>query len=153
MGIATDQLEKAFNEMGLTYTMNEGTFVSFTQGRFAPNINAVVTIDEDCAALTIMAVLDVNIEEKERPAVYELFNLVHGQSLWNVRFHMDEEGRVFSVGKVQTWGLPFNTVQFGDIYFSLVVSADRLYPCLAAIQMDGADGMTAFEKFFLKSKG
>ncbi len=153
MGIGKDQIEKAFNEMGLTYTMNEGTFVAFTQGRYAPNINTVITVDEDCAALTIMAVLDLNIEETERPAVYELFNLVHGQSLWNVRFHMDEEGRVFAVGKVQTWGLPFNTVQFGDIYFSLVVSADRFYPCLQAIQEEGADGPAAFEKFFLKSKG
>ena len=153
MGISKDQIETAFKEMGLNYVMNEETFVAFTQGRYAPDINTVVTLDEDCAGLTIMAVLDVHIEEKDRAAVYELFNYVHGQSLWNVRFHMDEEGRVFSVGKVQTWGLPFNTVQFGDIYFSLVVAADRFYPCLEAIQLDGADGTAAFEKFFLKSKG
>ena len=80
--------------------------------------------------------------------MYELLNLVHGQSLWNVRFHLDETGRVFSVGKHMLWGKPFNSIQFGDIFFSLLVSTDRLWPCLQAICEEGKPAAEAFERFF-----
>jgi len=151
MGIQSSDIESAFKEMGLAYEMDEGTFVTATQGRYAPGISAVVTMDEDCSGATIMALLDPIIEGDHRKVVYELLNLCHGQSLWNVRYHLDEDGHVFSVGKVMTWGKSFNPVQFGDIYFSLVVAVDRLYPCLMAVQLDEANAEEAFEKFFVKS--
>ena len=56
---------------------------------------------------------------------------------------------MFSVGKVQTWGRPFNQVQFGDIVFTLLVTTDRLYPCLEAVQKGNRTAEEAFELFFL----
>jgi len=151
MTISRQTLEETFKEMGLTVEIDGNDFVHATPGNYAPVLQSVVTLDEDGSGLTMMTAMTGETDPTKRSAVYELLNLIHGQSLWNVRFHLDESGRVFSVGKHLLWGRPFNSVQFGDIFFSLLVTTDRLYPCLTAINEEGLSGKEAFERFFTKT--
>ena len=74
---------------------------------------------------------------------------MHGQGLWNFRYHLDDEGRILTVGKVDLWDQPFNEIQFREIFFTVLVTTDRLYPCLEAIRDGAAGSEEAFEKFFL----
>ena len=148
MAITRELLEQTFKEMGLGFETDGKEFVHATPGNYAPVLQSVVSMDEDKMGLTMMTALTGEIAEAKRPVVCELLNLVHGQNLWNVRFHLDESGRVFSVGKHLLWGKPFNSVQFGDIFFTLLVTTDRLYPCLHAITDDGMSAKDAFERFF-----
>ncbi len=152
MSLSLNKIETALKEMGLQVEIEGKTVVHSTKGRNAPLINTVVTIDDDDSAATILSALGETISPEKRLAVCELLNLVHGQSLWNVRFHLDETGQVFSVGKVMTWSKPFNPMQLGDIFFSLLVTTDRLYPCLIAVNENGKTAEEAFELFFIASK-
>lgn len=134
--------------MGLTVDQDGNDYIHSTEGNFAPILQTVVTVDEDNQGATLLTALQDAIPEEHRAEVCQLLNLVHGQSLWNVRFHLDESGRVFSVGKHLCWGKPFNPTQFGDIFFSLLVTTDRLFPSLIAIVEGGEDATQAFERFF-----
>lgn len=142
-------LETALIELGLKVDVEGKSIIHATKGRFAPAIHSVVTIDEDEAGCTVLAALSEVIAPEKRVAVCELLNLVHGQSLWNVRFHLDETGQVFSAGKVLLWGKPFNPNQLGDVFFSQLVTTDRLHPCLIAVNEEGKTPEEAFELFFL----
>ncbi len=148
MAISKELMTETFQEMGIPVENDGVDFVHTTQGNHAPLLHSVVTLDEDGGGATLITALGGEIDPGKRMAVFELLNLIHGQSLWNVRFHMDENGRVFSVGKHMLWGKPFNAVQFGDIFFSLLVTTDRLYPCLAAIVEENAKPAEAFDRFF-----
>ena len=99
-----------------------------------------------------MAAFPDPITEK-RSEICELLNMCHGQSLWNVRFHLDEGGQLFTVGKVLAWGKPFDEVQFGDVFFSLVVTLDRFYPALNKLLLDNDKPEVAFEAFFTSPSG
>ena len=149
MSISPERMTEALQELGLTVETDGENFIHTTGGRFAPVISTIITIDEDGSAATLMTALSEIIDPQYRAKVCELLNLVHGQSLWNVRFHLDETGRVLSIGKHLMWGKPFNGVQFGDIFFSLLVTTDRLYPCLIGVTKDGLTVEEAFERFFL----
>lgn len=151
MSLSLNQIETTLKEMGLHIEAEGRSLVHATKGRHAPVINSVVTIDEDGEAATILSALGEKIAPEKRADVCELLNLVHGQSLWNVRFHLDETGQVFSVGKVMAWGKPFNPIQLGDIFFSLLVTTDRLHPCIIAVNEEGKSASDAFELFFLSS--
>lgn len=151
MPLSKQTLLDTFKEMELTIEQDGQDFVYTSRGRFAPVLHSVVTLDEDGDGATVMTALLDEVPEAKRSAVCELLNLVHGQSLWNVRFHLDDAGRVFAVGKHTLWGKPFNAVQFGDIFFSLLVSTDRLYPCLQAVN-EGATPTQAFEHFFSQAE-
>ncbi len=153
MSATNETLENAFKDLGLSFQREGEDYVHTTQGNHAPVLHSVCTPEEDGSGFTVLTALTEPIPADKRPQVYELLNLVHGQSLWNVRFHLDEAGRVFSVGKHQLWGKPFNPVQFGDIFFSLLVSTDRLYPCLSAIVEHGKTPADAFEGFFSRAAG
>jgi hypothetical protein len=148
MAITPDTIKAAFTELGLTFEQDGDDYVHTTAGNHAPVLHSVATLDEDGNGVTLLTALVDTVPAERRAAVFELLNLVHGQSLWNVRFHLDENGRVFSVGKHMLWGRPFNSVQFGDIFFSLLVSTDRLYPCLHAIATEGKTPVEAFGMFF-----
>jgi hypothetical protein len=150
MSITRENVENAFQELGLTVETDGSHYLHTTEGRHAPILSSILTIDEDNTAATIITALSERIATEKRTAICELLNLVHGQSLWNVRFHLDETGRVFSIGKLMTWGRPFNGVQFGDVFFTQLVTADRLYPCIIAINEEGLTALDAFERFFLK---
>jgi hypothetical protein len=150
MAITRENVETAFKELGITVESDGKHFLHSTAGRHAPLIHSILTIDEDGTSATFTTTLSERIASEKRPVVYELLNLVHGQSLWNVRFHLDDTGRVFSIGKVQLWGRPFNGVQFGDIFFSLLVTTDRLFPCIIAVNEEGLSAEDAFERFFMK---
>lgn len=143
-----ETIETALKDLGLPFETDGSDYTHTTQGNFAPLIHSVVTLEEDGSGVTFLTALPVEIPEPKRATVCELLNLVHGQSLWNVRFHLDESGRVFSAGKHLLWGKPFNGVQFGDIFFSLLVTTDRLYPCLTCVLEENATAAEAFEKFF-----
>lgn len=146
-----EQIEKAFQEMEIPVATDGTHFVHTTEGRYAPKLNTVVSVDEDGMGATIMTALEEAVPTVRRSAVYELLNLVHGQGLWNVRFHLDENGRVFSIGKFSLWGKPFNATQFGDIFFTLLVTTDRIHPPLKAILAGDKPVDEAFELFFLKN--
>ncbi len=148
MAVTHEIIADAFKDMGLEFEQDGRDYVHTSEGNFAPMLHSVCTIDEDGHGITMLTALTGTVTEERRPAVYDLLNRVHGQSLWNVRFHLDENGRVFSVGKHMLWGKPFNKVQFGDIFFSLLVSTDRLFPCLSAISDEGKSPQEAFERFF-----
>ncbi len=148
MAISAEVLENTFKEMGLTIQRDGNDFVHSTAGNHAPILHSVVTIDEDDSGATIITALMGTSSPEKRAEVCQLLNLVHGQSLWNVRFHLDESGRVFSSGRHLLWGKPFNAIQFGDIFFSLLITTDRLYPCLEAIERGGKTAVEAFELFF-----
>lgn len=145
--ISANQISKALDDMNLSWQQEQNNFVHVTRGRFAPQINVIITLEDDGSSATVMASLAKPITQK-RQEICELLNLCHGQSLWNVRFHLDEAGQLFTVGKVITWGRPFNQVQFGDIFFSLVVTLDRLWPCLTELLEKGKTPTEAFEAFF-----
>lgn len=147
MAISSQTMLATFKEMGLEVVHEGNDYVHTAAGNHAPVLHSVTTIDEDGNGATLITALSTSIPEERRTAVCELLNLVHGQSLWNVRFHLDDAGRVFSVGKHMTWGKPFNPVQFGDIFFSLLVSTDRLHVCLEAVTA-GKSATEAFEQFF-----
>lgn len=149
--ITLRQVEETLKEMGLQFETQGNSVVHASRGRFAPVVNSILTVDEDGSAATILVALDEEVPQDKRVAVCELLNLVHGQSLWNVRFHLDETGQVFSVGKVMLWGKPYNPTQFGDIFFSNLVSTDRLHPSLVAILRGGKSPVDAFELFFTAS--
>jgi hypothetical protein len=151
MSLSPEKIEECLREMGIAFESDGKDFVHATKGNFAPFLHCVVTLDEDGSGITFMTVLPNEIADDHRSLVCELLNLVHGQSLWNVRFHLNEEGRVFSVGKHMLWGKPFNAVQFGDIFFSLLVTTDRLFPCLAAVTEGALTAEAAFERFFEKT--
>jgi hypothetical protein len=153
MSITRKQLEEALQEMGIPFETDGEDFVHTARGNFAPLLHCVMTIDEDQNGVTLLTALSSQIPKERRAAACELLNMVHGQSLWNVRFHLDDNGRVFSVGKTLLWGKPFNSVQFGDIFFSLLVTTDRLYPCLEKIQNSEASAAEAFENFFNRPDG
>ena len=148
MAIGNETLENVFKELGLTVQREGADYIHATQGDHAPVLHSVCTPDEDGSGVTVLTALTESVPADKRKEVYELLNLVHGQSLWNVRFHLDENGKVFSVGKHLLWGKPFNPVQFGDIFFSLLVTTDRLYPCLNAVLTEGKTAQEAFERFF-----
>lgn len=150
MAITRENIETAFKELGITVESDGKHFLHSTSGRHAPLIHSILTIDEDGMGATLTTTLSERIASEKRSAIYELLNLVHGQSLWNVRFHLDDTGRVFSIGKVHLWGRPFNGVQFGDIFFSLLVTTDRLYPCIIGVNEEGLRADEAFERFFMK---
>ena len=144
---------EAIVSLGIPFQREGNHFVHCTKGRFAPLINVIVTIEEDLSGATVMAALAEPIPKERRVETYELLNLAHGQSLWNVRFHLDDDGQLFTVGRVLTWGRPFNEMQFGDIFFSLVVTLDRLYPCLVPLLEGRETARQAFEHFFSKGPG
>lgn len=147
MAITAENVEQALKEMGISFEKDGTDFSHTTRGNFAPLLHSVISLEEDGSGATFLTALVQSIPESFHTRVCELLNLVHGQSLWNVRFHLDESGRVFSTGKHLLWGKPFNPIQFGDIFFSLLVTTDRLYPCLQAI-LEGQAAAEAFEKFF-----
>lgn len=151
MSLTAKTLEETFKEMGVNFETDGNDYVHTSQGNHAPLLHSVVTLDEGGDGATLLTALAGEIPDNKRATVCELLNLVHGQSLWNVRFHLDESGRVFSVGKHALWGKPFNAVQFGDIFFSLLVTTDRLYPCLNEIVEKNANATQAFEKFFTET--
>jgi hypothetical protein len=144
-----EAMEATFKEMGINVEGHGGNYLYATRGRYAPMINTMITLDEDGGGATVMAALEKIIAPEKRAAVCELLNLVHGQSLWNVRFHLDDEGRIFSIGKMLLWGKPFNSLQFGDVFFSLLVTTDRLFPCLNAILEEDSTAVESFEAFFM----
>ncbi|MBY0371464.1 hypothetical protein K2X33_12305 [bacterium] len=146
--LSKETLLKTFEEMGLAVEQDGDDFVHSTEGNFAPLLQTVVTIDEDGAGATLLTALPDAVPEEKWGVVCELLNLVHGQSLWNVRFHLDESGRVFSVGKHLLWSKPFNAVQFGDIFFSHLVTTARLFPCLVSLVETEETAEQAFERFF-----
>ncbi len=148
MSTESKNIETALKDLGLQFETDGSDYTHTTQGNFAPLIHSVMTPEEDGSGVTFLTALPIEVPEKKRSTVCELLNLVHGQSLWNVRFHLDETGRVFSTGKHLLWGKPFNGVQFGDIFFSLLVTTDRLYPCLIEVIENNASAENAFEKFF-----
>ncbi len=151
MSISASQIETTLSSMGIAFQREQTNFVHCTKGRYAPLINVLITVEEDLSSATIMAALGEPIALEHRSQVVELLNLAHGQSLWNVRFHLGEDGQLFTVGRVMTWGRPFNEMQFGDIFFSLVVTLDRLYPCLVPIFENRETAQQAFEHFFTKT--
>lgn len=150
--ISANQISNALGSMNLPFQQEGNSFVHVTRGRFAPQINVIFNLEEDGSGVTIMAAYPDPIKEK-RTEVCELLNLCHGQSLWNVRFHLDEGGQLFTVGKVLAWGKPFNEVQFGDIFFSLVVTLDRLWPALNKLLHENQKPTDAFEAFFSSPSG
>lgn len=150
MGLTRESLETVFKDLGLTVESDGNQYLHTTEGRHAPLISTILTVDEDLSGGTVITALSERVASQKRAAVYELLNMVHGQNLWNVRFHLDETGRVFSIGKILLWGLPLNSVQFGDVFFTLLVTTDRLYPCIIAINEEGMSAEDAFERFFLK---
>jgi hypothetical protein len=147
--ITPEKLQSALLDLGLTVETDGKSFVHTTRGRYAPILHAIVTPDDDGSAATIMVTSPDIVPEALRARAYELLNLVHGQRLWNVRFHLDDEGRMLAIGKFSLWGKPLNGVQLGDVLFSLLVSLDRLYPCLRALIDNNASAPDAFERFFL----
>lgn len=149
MVLTLQMMETALKEMGLEVDIEGKSLIHATKGRFAPSIHSVVTVDEDEGGASLLAALDEVIAPEKRTAVCELLNMIHGQSLWNVRFHLDETGQVFSASKVLLWGKPFNPTQLGDVFFSQLVTTDRLYPCLIAVNEEGKTPEEAFELFFL----
>lgn len=151
MAITKETLENTLKELGVDFEVEGNHYIHSSRGRFAPVINTILTIDEDGSGITIMSTLPDRIAPERRSAVCELLNFVHGQNLWNVRFHLDDTGRVFSVGKFMLWGRPFNSIQFGDILFTLLVTTDRLSPPLVALNEKGKSPDSAFELFFLQS--
>jgi hypothetical protein len=144
-----DTMLEALKDLGLTFQTDGTHFVSSNPGRFAPAINTIITLDEDGTGAMIMTALTGEIPAPKRSAVCELLNLVHGQNLWNVRFHLDDTGRVFAISKLMLWGKPFNGTQLGDLIFTALVTTDRLFPCLQAVDQ-GSRVEEAFEKFFSK---
>jgi hypothetical protein len=150
MSVTRENVEAAFKDLGLVVETDGEHYLYSTKGRYAPLINSILTLDTDNAGATLTTILSEKIAPEKRGDVIELLNLVHGQSLWNVRFHLDETGRVFAIGKHLSWGRPFNTVQFGDIFFTSLVTTDRLFPCLTAITEENLTGVQAFERFFIQ---
>lgn len=150
MPLSANDLRDAFQGMDLTVETDGKHFVHSTPGRYAENISTIVTVDDDLGGATIVATLSDEIPAEKRPAVYELLNLAHGQSLWHFRYHLDDEGRLMTIAKVGLWGRSFNPTQFGDIFFTVLVTTDRLAPCLKAIVEGNRSGQEAFELFFLK---
>jgi len=151
MPITPRDIEDTLKELGLAVESDGKHYVYSSKGRHAPRLDAIITVDEDASGATLIVALPGRIATEKHTAICELLNAVHGQSLWNVRFHLDDTGRVFSAGKVMLWGRPFNGVQFGDVFFSLLVSTDRLYPCVVAVNEEGMPASAAFERFFLKA--
>jgi hypothetical protein len=147
--LSIEKLQTALKDLGVEATVEGESCVHVARGRFAPLIQAVASVDEDKAGATLMAGFSENVPDDRRASVLELLNLVHGQNLWNVRFHLDESGKLFSVGKFNLWGKPFNGVQLGDVFYTLVVTTDRLYPCLMSILAEGNSAQIAFDKFFM----
>jgi hypothetical protein len=150
--ITASKMDEALKEMGLTVQTDGKHWIHTTEGRYAPLLSTIITLDEDGSAATIVIALKEVIPVEKRANVYELLNYVHGQSLWNVRFHLDETGKVFSIGRVMAWGKPFNPAQLGDVFFSLLVTTDRLYPCLVSVNEENMSAADAFERFFLKKE-
>jgi hypothetical protein len=150
MSVTRENVEAAFKDLGVIVETDGQHYLYTTEGRYAPLINSILTIDSDNTGATLTTVLSEMIPPEKKADVVELLNLVHGQSLWNVRFHLDETGRVYAIGKHLSWGKPFNTVQFGDIFFTSLVTTDRLFPCLTAITKENLTGTQAFERFFIQ---
>lgn len=150
MPLSRDTLEETLKQMGITVETDGKHFVHAAPGRYAPQISTILTLDEDGSGVTIVSMLPDPVGEERRLVVCDLLNHVHGQSLWNVRFHLDDEGRVLAIGRVSLWGRPFNQVQFGDILFSLLVTMDRLYPCVEALVTENKSVSEAFGRFFLR---
>lgn len=152
MSLSSETLQEALKELGLVVEVSGHHLVHSTRGRYAPVLHTIMTIDEDGDGATLMTSLEETIPSEKRTVVCELLNLVHGQNLWNVRFHLDETGRVFSIGKLMLWGKPFNPVQLGDIFYTSLVTADRLHPCLVAVNEQANSAEQAFESFFMSGK-
>lgn len=153
MSITHEDVKKALDEMQLKCETDGKNFLHATAGRYAELISTVITLDEDSGGLTIVSTLPIKIKTEHRPAVYELMNLVHGQNIWNFRLHLDEEGRLLALGKMKSWGRAFDAVQFGDIFFSVLVTTDRFSRSLSAIAEQGLSGTKAFESFFTQKPG
>lgn len=152
MALSRTTIEDALRDLGLQFQSDGTHYVHSTAGRFSPAVNTIISLDEDGSGATLMTTLPGTIAIEKRAVVCQLLNLVHGQNLWNVRFHLDETGRVFSVAKMMLWGKPFNPVQFGDLFFTSLVTTDRLYPCLQAATEESLDAEQAFERFFLRAE-
>jgi hypothetical protein len=147
--LSNQDLLLAFEKMGLTIETDGPHFVHQSIGRQAGLIQTLVTIDDDNRGASIVATLVHQVATDRRGAVHELLNLVHGQSVWHFRCFLDEEGHVLTVGKLELWDLPFNPVQFSEVFYTIVVTADRLFPCLQAIA-SGKSVAEAFEHFFVE---
>jgi hypothetical protein len=147
--LTSQDLLSAFEKMGLTIETDGPHFVHQSIGRKAGIIQSLVTLDDDNRGASIVATLVHQVANDRRALVLELINLVHGQSVWHFRCFLDEEGHVLTVGKMEIWDLPFNPVQFSEVFYTIVVTADRLYPCLQAIAA-GKTAEQAFELFFVE---
>ncbi len=153
MSITSSDIKSTLEDFKLTFETDGQNFIHAGPGRYAELISTVITVDEDLAGATVMSTLPDKVAPEKRPAVYELMNLIHGQNLWNFRCHLDDDGRFLTLAKVSTWGKGYNPTQFGDIFFMVLVTTDRISPCLKAIVDENKSGVDAFENFFLKKGG
>lgn len=150
MAFSHEQISKALTEMQLTFQTEGKHFLHASPGRYAEIITTMITPDDDLSGATVVATVPGNVPKEKRPLLYELFNLVHGQNIWNCRLHLDEEGRVLSLGKVKSWGRGFDAIQFGDIFFTVLVTMDRFSRSLRAITEENKNVEEAFEAFFVQ---
>lgn len=153
MPLSHSDISQALKDMELPFQTDGKNFLHAGPGRYAELISTVITLDDDLLGVTIVATLPVPVTVEKRAAVYELMNLIHGQNIWNFRLHLDEDGRMLTLGKVKVWGNPFDPVQFGDVFFSVVATTDRLYRSLRAITEGKESGAQAFEAFFIEKHG
>jgi hypothetical protein len=155
MKVSSSDIKQAFKE--IDFNLEEGSrpdaFISRIKGNNAPSIVTFITLHENSEVVQFSSNISISIAPEKRAKALELMNLVHGKTLWGFRYWLDpDDGSVMTFGAYSTMSNQCSSKDLADIFMSCVIAADRIYPCLMAINFGDKSPEDAFNVFYSSKK-
>lgn len=152
MKITNDDIIKAIKEFDFSLEVTpEGRLISRVQGNNGVTVTTVIVIEPESDLVQMSSFVPLNVSKEKRTKALELINLIHGKSTWNFRYWLDlDDGSYATFAVYNTIAESFSPKEFNAIFAKCLLAADRIYPCLMALNYGDKEAKDAFESFYFK---